>query len=640
MKSLAGRYAALLLSSALLTQAQTPGPDETPAPDHSAYANCTAFGPRREAIAQAGRNASLRSAAGALTVQVARQLPKYDETFVPGGSRTDTLLQIDQLGTIDRNIFGVLRDNAIAPAERTGDYEFIRRVTLDLTGRVPDAARVTTFIADTRSNKRDLLIDELMAKQEWIDKWTMFYGDLFNNNSRNTQVQRYDEGVTAFYQWIQDSLKQNKPYNQMATELIAATGANSWTDGTLNFVIGGTQTGGVPIQDTFDSQAVLISSVFLGISHLNCLLCHNGRGHLDQLSLWGKNSTRQQAWGMASYLSRTAEGRTRTTANVTPYYWDVADTIAADYTLNTTTGNRPARQGSTPNTRVSPAYMFNGHAPAPGTNYRQALAKEITGDIQFARAAVNYIWREFFTRAIVDPPDGFDPARLDPDNPPTDGWSLQPSNAQLLNELAADFVQSNFNIKALMKQICSSQAYQLSSRYNGQWDPNWERLYARKLVRRLWAEELHDSIVQTSGVLPSYNFASYNLGTLNYAMKFPETMGTGGSIAPWLDSFLRGNRDDEDRRSDGSISQALDLMNDPFVMSRVRVVSSPLLAKNIGLPNDQLVNTLYLGILSRVPTDAEKSAAVQMLSAGTNRNNQVEDLAWSLYNKVDFIFNY
>jgi hypothetical protein len=127
-------------------------------------------------------------------------------------------------------------------------------------------------------------------------------------------------------------------------------------------------------------------------------------------------------------------------------------------------------------------------------------------------------------------------------------------------------------------------------------------------------------------------------------MKFPETLGTPSpraSVSQFLDAFMRGNRDDEVRNEDGSIAQALDLMNDEFVMTRIRAngPATSLLVQNLNLPNDQLVNTLYLTVLSRQPSSMELSAAVTQLQAG-NRNQQAENLLWALYNKVDFIFNY
>ena len=291
--------------------------------------------------------------------------------------------------------------------------------------------------------------------------------------------------------------------------------------------------------------------------------------------------------------------------------------------------------------------------PKPGENYRVAFAREVTTDFQFARASVNYLWAQFFGKGIVEPVDGFDPARLDPNNPPPEGWSLQPTNPQLLTELAQDFINSKYDVKALMRQIVNSDAYQLSSRYNGAWNPQWESLFARKFVRRLWAEEIHDALAQTSGLLPSYNLQTRypnSSATESWAMRFPETDSTpdnGGAVSRFLDAFWRGNRDDEDRLSDGAISQALDLMNDPFVMTRIRGTATAqvqgsanlLLVKNLAQTDDQLINTLFLNVLSRYPSPSEMTAAQTQLKTGT-RTQAAEDLLWSLYNKVDFTFNY
>jgi hypothetical protein len=472
----------------------------------------------------------------------------------------------------------------------------------------------------------------------------MWFGDHFQINSQNSQIRRFPDGVKAFNDYIRASLQANKPYNQVATDLIAATGPNSYTDGTLNLLAGGVVTGG-PIQDNFDQQTANIADMFLGISHVNCLLCHNGRGHLDTLSLWGGSTTRYQAWQLASYVSHTQAKKTAVTGAANAYYWSVEDNTAAaktDYPLNTTTGNRPARQPTGTDKNAAPMYIFNGDTPKAGANYRVSLAQEITSDPQFARATVNFFWAYFFGIGLVDPPDQFDPARLDPANPPAAPWTLQPSNPALLNWLAQQFIDNQYDLQWLMRTIVDSQAYQLSSRYNGTYNAAWDSLYARKFVRRLWSEEVHDAIAQSSNIMPSYTVASN--GTLAWAMQFPETLNTptaGNAVTPLLDAFLRGNRDDQVRTGDGSISQALDLMNDPFVMTRTKSTgpAAGLLPQNINLPNDQLVAKLFLTVLSRYPTSAEAATAIGMLTTGT-RNQQAENLLWSLYNKVDFVFNY
>lgn len=625
------------------------------------HAECTFFGPdhdkyvsaamRGSNFLQTGRATQQQFAASALTNAVTASLPP-----VPPGTRTGSLIDPATTSTIDRYLFQAMAAANVTPAPPTTDFEFIRRVTLDLTGRIPTADQVTRFVADSSPDKRPQYIESLLSSPQWVDKWTNYFGDFFQNNSRNTQIVRFQDGVAGFNKYIRDSLTSGKPYDQMAREIITATGTNSYTQGELNWLVGGVVTGGPP-QDIWDQQTADIATTFLGLSNLNCLLCHSGRGHLDSLNLWGAETTRQQAWGMASFLSHTPlPTRTPVTpGNNNVYYWAIADNPkAADYPLNTTTGNRPSRQPIGSLRNVPPVYMFGGQAPASGQNYRVALAQYVTSDFQFARAAVNYMWAQFFGVGIVDPPNQFDPARLDPDNPPTvpwptdptQPWPLQPSNPQLLTALAQDFVNSKFDLKGLMREIANSKAYQLSSRYDGTWDPAWTNLFARKMVRRLWAEEIHDAVTQSTGMVPTYNMGAV-YGATSWAMQLPEPLGTpdgnNGAINNFLNAFLRGNRDDQTRSSDGSISQALDLMNDNFVMSRVQLARAPrasLLATVATVPNDQAVNTLFLSVLSRYPTSAEMGAAMSHLGGASTRNQELENLLWSLYNKVDFIYNY
>ncbi|HLK50875.1 MAG TPA: DUF1549 domain-containing protein [Bryobacteraceae bacterium] len=589
----------------------------------------------------------------ALTTEVAGMLSSY----VPPDSRSYTFDQNHPSGSIDYYIFGALKANNITPAPKTTDWEFVRRVTLDLTGRIPTPDQVFAFVGDTNPNKRANLVTQLMASPQWVDKWTMFYGDLFQNTVTrpSTGLQRFPQGRNAFYQWIKDSLTNNKPYNQMAAELIAAPGAvSSYNDGTVNYLVGGYVTGG-PAQDIMDQMTANTFDTFLGITHVNCLLCHNGRGHLDQLSLWGSQTTRYQAWQLASFLSRTQATQTRITvgtANQT--YWSLLDTLRVDYTLNTTTGNRPARvapTGCKPGQAcyyVAPNYIFNGSGPVSGENYRAALARNITGDFQFARAAVNYVWAYFFGQGIVDPPDTFDPMRLDPNNPPPAPWTLQPTNPALLNALAQHFIDSGYNLKALMSEIVNSDTYQLSSRYPGTWNPAWQPYFARKYVRRLWAEEVRDGVAQTSGLMPNLTvtgFTDQGFANPTYAMQLPDVVigtndGNGDNL---MNNFLRGNRDDQPRKQDGSILQALSLMNNPFIEARILPTganASPLVAHALAYTsNTDAINTLYMTILSRFPTADELAKAQTALSTGT-RAQAVQDLAWALYNKVDFIFNY
>ena len=329
-----------------------------------------------------------------LTSQVAGQLPP-----APGGTRTGSATADGQLGMIDQYLFAAMSDAGVEPAVNTTDWEFYRRASLDLTGRIPTPAALLAFVNDTTTaNKRAAAVDAMIAAPEWVDKWTMYFGDLLKNNSSNAQIDRYRPGVAAFYAYIKSSIASDKPYDQMTRELITAVGDNSYTTGEINFNVGGVVTGG-PQQDILDQQTANIADTFLGIAHMNCLLCHNGAGHLTGLSLWGGQQTRVAAWGMSAFLAHTYTFSTAvSSAAVTPRYWTVTDSSTkanTNYLLNTTTGNRPPRQPIGTVSSIAPTYIFTGATPMPGENYRTAMARMITADPQFARATVNYLWAYF-----------------------------------------------------------------------------------------------------------------------------------------------------------------------------------------------------------------------------------------------------
>ena len=365
----------------------------------------------------------------------------------------------------------------------------------------------------------------------------MFFGDRFKNTVSTTQVNRFLDGRDAFHLFLLESMREDKPYDQMAREILTSGGNASGrgfpefsnledaeaalrdyetypvTGTPAGYIVGALTTGG-PIHDTWDAMAVNTATDFLGIAHMDCLLCHDGAGHLDSLSLWGEQAKRNEAWGLAAFFSRTAftRPRIRTNDGSRPYplrYWEVFDLPRTAYILDTTTGNRPERQpaanGGLP--FVPPSYPFTaptGSEPTGDESFRQALGRVATADPQFARTIVNALWKEFFSRGLVEPADRFDPARLDGDNPPPAPWEVQPSHPKLLEFLTQGFIDNGFGLKWLMKEITSSATYQLSSRYEGTWNPAYEPYFARFQVRRLRAEEIHDALLTSSGVPVPY----------------------------------------------------------------------------------------------------------------------------------------
>ena len=626
--------------------------------DHS---DCPYLGDKREKFQQAALKAmgvnTGESQVSLLTRQVTSKLTTHPV------ARAKSYSNQPAADSIDYYILNAMQSAGITPADETTDYEFIRRVTLDLTGRIPTASAVNSFVNDATPTKRAKLIDSLLATPQFVDKWTMYYGDLYQNNANSIQINRFPEGRNAFYKWIHDSIAANKPYNQMVTELLTAQGNNSFdqTNGQLNWLIGGRVTGG-PSQDIFDQMAVNSAEQFLGITHVNCLLCHNGAGHLTSLSLWGSQTTRYQAWGLAAFFAHTWIQNTviidpSNPQNKNNYYWWLGN-YTTDYNLNTTTGNRPARQPIGTVKTVTPTYLFNGQTPNKGEDYRTSIARFITNDPQFARATVNYLWAYFFGMGIVDPPDQFDLARLDPNNPPPAPWVLQPSNPDLLNALAKHFVDSGYDLRALMREIVNSETYQLASDYNGTWQATYTPYFARKYVRRLWSEELHDAIVQATGIIPTYTVSGFTnastkygvtspgFGPISWAMQAPDTVNmpdNGGPVTRFLNDFLRGDRDQNPRRQDGSILQALDLMNDPFIENRLAQFDANTgpgaYNPNPSAPLSPIIDNMYMNTLGRHPSSDEMNMATQWINT-KGRTVGLPDVRWTLLNKVDFIFNY
>jgi hypothetical protein len=549
---------------------------------------------------------------------------------------------------IDNILFDKMAKDGVSSAPLCTDAEFVRRAYLDLTGRIPPATTVTAFVADTTANKRDALVDKLIGSPEFIDKWTMFFSDLFKVTANSTNVRRFTGGRDAFYNYIKNSITANKSYAQMAAELIAGNGDNfNITEGNTNFIIGGIIPMGPP-QDTMDGTAVNTANMLLGINTLDCLLCHNGAGHLDQVNLWGSQRKRAEAWGMSAFFARVR--RQRQVLSQQPNYakYIVSELNNGEYQLNTDSGNRQPRAPINGVSVVQPAYIFDGGGVNAGENRRQAMARYVTTDFQFARAAVNYVWEKMMVEGLVSPSNTFDPARLDPAAQLPSGWSLQPANADLLKALAEDFVKNNYNIRTLIATIAKSSAYQLSAQYPGSWSLSLVPYYARKYARRLDAEEIHDSIMVATGIGATYQMRdSLNQPTftVNWAMELPDTTEprTNASAANFLNSFIRGDRDVKPRSLEPSILQALNMMNHQFVMTRIHNNNAGSTVQKLlatqGLTPTQITTQLYLNTLSRNPTQSELDKLVPLYTS-LGKQQAAETIQWTLLNKVDFIFNY
>ncbi|MGA7992070.1 MAG: DUF1549 domain-containing protein, partial [Thermoanaerobaculia bacterium] len=561
--------------------------------------------------------------------------------------------RIPRVNDVDEEIFGKMDADRVVPAPLSSDAEFLRRVTLDLTGRIPDAATVSAFLADPAGDKRSRMIDVLLASDAFVDRWTFFYDELFSNTAFASSGRLYPQGRNAFHAYFRDAVRSHKPWDVMAREIIGATGINTAV-GSANYVVRQIQTNG-PIQDTYDNLAASSAQIFLGMNAVFCTSCHNGQGHLDSINLWGSTVRRQDFWGMAAFYSRATSPRSGTTS--ADYAYTVGERPSGNYLLNTTTGNKTDRTAAYYTTipagltSINPAYLRtpanpDGGAPGNVEGYRQALGRLVTSDPQFARAAVNYLWKELFKLGIVEPADAFDPMRQDPANPPVGSWTIQPTHPALLTKLAQDYAAHGYDLRYILGVMARSSAYQLSSFYPGTWSETMTPYFARHFARRLTAEETFDAITRATGV-PASIPVSGGLPNVAWAVQLPDAQepGGGSTVGNFLNAFLRGDRDGDARSNEFSVSQALLMLNDATVTSRIKSTVPGSTVQKLVAANAtpaQIVTSLYVSTLSRNPSAAELAAGVALFSSppnGETKAQVAEDLQFALLNKIDFLFN-
>lgn len=538
---------------------------------------------------------------------------------------------------IDQQIFGAMQRDNIPHAPLANDYEFCRRVYLDLIGRIPTTEQLKAFVNNSAPDKRDKLIDELLASPAWVDHWSYFYADLFRscgNRFGNPTLKHFDA-------WIRESFRTNKPYDKFVTEMLTASAPNTnWmpdaaASGFLTrWHITGTTMYDDNYEDTADEVIVNTSRIFLGLNY-QCISCHGGKGFLEKVSLDLVSKKRQDFWQMAAFF-----GKMR--MRVVPYQDRLTLTEDGDgYNAKGWSQVRLQREGGD----VHPTFILTGEKADLSKPLRPQFARMLTTNPQFARATVNLIWKQFFSLGIVDPVDSFDMARLDPKANLPANWTCQPTDADLLNALANDFVKNKFSLKTLMRTIARSSAYQLSARFPGEWKESYTPYFARRYVKQLTAEQLHDAICQATNVFGNYPRKDWTYDTPLPPVKYwtettgPEGVGTSDAKT-FLRTFGQSNREQFDRQPGGSILQAMSLMNSPFVNKKVLAENNSRVAQlvNSTQTNAEIVEALYLATLSRLPSAQEKQLAVSWLEK--DRKQGAEDLQWSLLNKLDFVFNY
>ena len=561
-----------------------------------------------------------------------------------GGARATAPIALKNL--IDEFIFSKMEKDGIPHAPLASDEEFFRRIHLDLTGRTPKDDELVAFLQDKDPQKRDRLIDRLADSRPYEARWAYHFGDMFQSVSNRVGV----DGKNVFHKWLLDNVHLDRSHKSMVEDMLTANAISNWYDGRVGYVIRWVVIGAnceeEIHEDTSDELAVNAVKHFLGVD-MSCVSCHDGKNHLEKINLWLSQRKREELWQTAAFFAQTRVLRRTERSNAQDEY--SVDDEGPGYDSAAVTVVRVPRNGK--NGKIEPKFVFNGKAADPSTHPRPQLARMLTSDPQFARTAVNMLWKEMFGTGIVDPPFDFDLARIDPKNPPPAPWTLQPSHPELLEALAQYFRDSNHSLKSVLKLIAKSSTYQLSSRFGGEWKESYAPYFARKFVRRMKAEEIHDSLVNATNLTTDIPIRGLDL-KVKFAMEgFDPNDARGGTVAGgrvnpledariFLESFGQTNRMAMTRNNDGSITQAILLMNSPFVLKQVKKEKGSFLEGLLAdtkLQDEERISRLFRRFLIRNPTPEEVAESKDVVKS---RASGWEDLQWLLVNRVEFVHNF
>ncbi len=550
---------------------------------------------------------------------------------------------------IDDWIFKAMSTDGVAPAPLTTDAEFVRRIYLDLTGRIPTFEQTNAFLADTTPTKRDKLIDTLLNSSAYVDQFSFWFRKRFQvvegANSGGTVYIGMPER-NNFYAFVRQFVQTDRPYNAFVSDIITATGDTDTAPATAPFSRQVTDYTSTAQQDFWDNFTDLNTTQFLGF-HTSCISCHNGAGHLEKISLFLTPHKRSEFWQLSAYFSRTriqvvtddpSAGRRRL------IFSDAMTGGGYNGIVNPAQpGPRPARTGA----NAQPSYWLTGDVPQTAA-WRAEFARAITSDPHFAQVGVNWLWSYFFGSGIVDPPDGWDLNRVDPNNPPPAGWPLQNSHPELLTALANQFQSSGYSIKTIIKLIVSSNTYQLSSRYpSGQWQMAFVPYFARHDAQRLTAEQLFDSLTTATGTEPVMEVNGMP-GQFRYANQLPHPNSTLDYNAnTLLNSLGQGDWVNQLPNNQPSLYGILDFFNSWTVANRTQAWSDQYSPQSRlatwvgeGLSDSQVINNMFLATLSRPPTTAEVNTILGSKQGSGTRIMWLTGVQWALLQKSDFVFNY
>ena len=487
-------------------------------------------------------------------------------------------------GEIDRLVFVKLKQLQIAPSKLCTDAEFLRRATLDLTGRLPTLDEVAALEICSEESLRADLVDRLLQSDDYATFWSMKWGDLLRCNSKRLT----ESGVHKFRRWLFACVRDDRPLNQFVVDLLTATGsvlqnpaANFWRT----------------CQNELEA-AETTAQLFLGI-RIQCAKCHN-----HPFERW----TQDDYYGIAAAFRRV--GR-----KLGPL---PDDQIV--YLQNSGEVTQPRTQQT-----MKVRLLMKGEVDVPSEqDRRRVFADWLVDDSNpfFARSVANRIWGHLMGRGIVEPVDDFRDS-----NPP--------SIPELLDWLAAELRRGDYSAKHLIRTIMISRVYQLSAE-SGQLNADDDRYFSHHHARMLTAEQLLDAVCDVTGVAETYGampagFRAVQLVDPPKDHSFLQVFGQPARELPC----------ECERSTESNLSQALQLINGSTVHDKIRSENGRLHAWiDAGKSDEEIVRLLYLTSVSRPPTKSELQTSLAHIAMAASRSQGLEDLVWGMINSREFVFQH
>jgi len=502
---------------------------------------------------------------------------------------------------IDKIVFDRLQKLRIVPSELCDEETFLRRITIDLAGRVPTADEYRQFIRDDRPDKRSQKIDELLHDDTFADLWTTLWAEQLRVMGGNyAPVGTHIKAADAYYEWIRTQMRNDRPLNEFVSDMVSASGSNL-INGPANLY---TMLVHAP---RFDPKAFAadFSQVFLGVQ-IQCAECHN-----HPFDRW----TMDDYYSLVSFFTGVRRKPGVESREQRIYYDPSA---------------QPAKH--LVDQRPMPAKAIGEVEPANHQgDPRRELARWLTATDNelFSRNLANRIWAQLLGRGVVEPVDD---VRVS--NPPVNG--------PLLDALADRLVQSNFSLRTLVRDICHSRVYQLGARPN---ESNRldQRQFSHAKLRRLRADVLIDSVVTVTGV--PRGFSGFPDGTRAIDV-YPRTAGDTagpkfGDI--FFETFGRSSRNTIcvcETKLEPTLSQTLHMAVGDTLRSRLGAGGQIKQLLADGKSAGEMVESLFVMALCRKPTEQEKSSLTVVIGDFSADAGVYEDILWGLINSTEFLFNH